>query len=283
MARCSKLNTMSSKLKYMLDSTTLALLTSKFLISALIFVRISGMFVTAQFFGSGAIPNQVKLILAIILTTAVAAPFWNEQPPIDFHLWNLVLLSFKEFLVGAIIGFSGNIVLWAARFAGGMIDFEMGFQAGALFDRDSGAPTLVGEFYFLTGMMIFLMFNGHHFVIESFYMSIKAVPLTTFVITQATVTELIRLVSSVLLIGMKIASPILIALFCTNLALALLARIAPQTNIFMLSFQVKISIGLVMLVFTVPLLVMVLKFAMTQMQSETMKLLLTLNPERVVG
>lgn len=267
----------------MLDSTTLSLLTAKFLISALIFVRISGMFVTAQFLGSGAIPTQLKLVLAVILTTAVAVPFWNEQPPIDFHLWNLVLLTFKEFLVGAIIGFSGNIVLWAARFAGGIVDFEMGFQAASLFDKDAGAPTLVGEFYFLTGMMIFLILNGHHYVIESFYMSIKAVPLTTFVISESTVTSLIKLVSTVLLLGMKIASPILIALFCTNLALALLARIAPQTNIFMLSFQLKISVGLIMLFLSVPLMVMVLKFAMSQMQSETMKIIMTLNPERVVS
>lgn len=267
----------------MLDSTTLSLLTAKFLISALIFVRVSGVLVTAQFFGSGSMPTQVKLILGVILTMSVAAPFWNEQPPIDFHLWNLVFLVFKEFLVGAIIGFSGNVVLWAARFAGGIIDFEMGFQAASLFDRESGSPTLVGEFYFLTAMMIFLMLNGHHYIIESFYMSIKAVPLTTFAISNSTVTAMIKLVSTVLLIGIKIASPVLIALFCTNLALALLARIAPQTNIFMLSFQIKISVGLVMLFVSVPLTVMVLKFAMSQMQSEIMNIILTLNPQNVTS
>ncbi len=267
----------------MLDSTTLSVLTAKFLISGLVFVRITGMFVTAQFFGSGAIPVQVRLILAIILTTAVAAPFWSEQPPIDFHLWNLVLLTFKEFLVGAIIGFSGNIALWAARYAGGIVDYEMGFQAASLFDREAGAPTLVGEFYFLTGMMIFLFINGHHYVIEAIFISIKAIPLTTFEMGNSTVTALIKLVTSVLIIGIKIASPILIALFCTNLALALMARIAPQTNIFMLSFQLKISVGLIMLFLSVPLLIMVLKYALESMQGETMKILLTLNPERVVS
>lgn len=267
----------------MLDSTTLSLLTAKFLISALIFVRISGVLVTAQFFGSGAIPTQVKLILGIILTMSVAAPFWNEQPQIDYHLWNLVLLAFKEFTVGAIIGFAGNTALWAARFAGGMIDFEMGFQAASLFDRDSGAPTLVGEFYFMAAMMIFLLLNGHHYVIEAFYISIKAVPLTTFSVSNATTIALLKLVSSVLIIGVKIAAPILISLFCTNLALALLARIAPQTNIFMLSFQLKISVGLVMIFISVPLVIMVLKFAMSQMQSELLNIMLTLNPENVTS
>lgn len=266
----------------MLDSTTLSILTAKFLISTLIFIRISGVFITAQFFGSGGIPAQLKIILSIILTVSVSAPFWNEQPPIDFHLWNLVLLSFKELLVGAIIGFSANMVLWAARFAGGLIDFEMGFQAASLFDPEQGAPTLVGEFYFLIAMMMFLFLNGHHYVIETFYFSVKAVPLTTFAISEATVTVLMKFVSSVLLLGLKISAPILLSLFCTNLVLALLARMAPQTNIFMLSFQIKIGVGLIMLFLTVPVIVMVIKFAMSNIQEELLKVLLTLNPEKVI-
>lgn len=266
----------------MLDSTTLSILTAKFLISTLIFIRISGVFITAQFFGSGAIPAQLKIMLGIILTVAVSSPFWNEQPVIDFHLWNLVLLTFKELLVGAIIGFSANMVMWAARFAGGLVDFEMGFQAAALFDPEQGSPTLIGEVYFLISMMIFLMINGHHYVIETFYVSVKAVPLTTFAISEATVSVLSKFVATVLIIGLKIAAPILIALFCTNLVLALLARMAPQTNIFMLSFQIKIGVGLVMLFLTVPVIVMVLKFAMSNIQNELMKILLTLNPINVV-
>ena len=79
---------------------------------------------------------------------------------------------------------------------------------------------------------------------------------------------------------MKIAAPVMISLFCVNLALALLARMAPQTNIFTLSFQFKIGVGLLVLFVSVPLLVLVLKLALTQMQTETMNILLSLNPAR---
>jgi len=64
--------------------------------------------------------------------------------------------------------------------------------------------------------------------------------------------------------------------------LALLARMAPQTNIFMLSFQIKIGVGLVMLFLTVPMVVLVIKYAMSSIQNELMNMLLTLNPENVV-
>ncbi|HOQ49705.1 MAG TPA: flagellar biosynthetic protein FliR, partial [Candidatus Kapabacteria bacterium] len=97
-----------------------------------------------------------------------------------------------------------------------------------------------------------------------------------------TVTVLIKFVSSVLMLGLKISAPIILSLFCTNLVLALLARMAPQTNIFMLSFQIKIGVGLVMLFLTVPMVVLVIKYAMSSIQNELMNMLLTLNPENVV-
>lgn len=264
----------------MLDSNTLSLLTTKFLIAALILVRVSGMFASAQFWSNEGIPTQVKMILAIILTVAIAGPFWNEQLPIDYHLWNLVFLSIKELMVGVAIGFSTNIVFWAARFGGGLIDFDMGYQTSSLFDKDSGSPTLVGEFYYLAALMVFLYMNGHHFIIEALFMSVRAVPINTMEFSGATITLFIKLATSIMILGMKIAAPVMISLFCVNLALALLARMAPQTNIFTLSFQFKIGVGLLVLFVSVPLLVLVLKLALTQMQTETMNILLSLNPAR---
>lgn len=265
----------------MLDSNVLTALTAKFLISALIFVRVLGLFSSGQFFSNQNIPMQVKIILSIILTSAMASQFIEEQPAIDYHLWNLVLLAAKEFLVGAILGFATNIVFWTAKFGGAMVDFDLGFQAATLFDRDSGSPSLVGEFFNLTALMIFLILNGHHFVIEAMFMSLRAVPLTTFEMSKATVSLLIKMPTTIMLIGIKIAAPVIISMFAANLALALLARIAPQTNIFMISFQVKIAVGLLVLIAAVPLLVIVLKIAMTESNNELMKVLLSLNPGKV--
>lgn len=267
----------------MLDSTSLTLLTAKFLISVLILVRVSGMFASGPFWSNAAIPMQVKIILIVILTASISSAYWNDQPQIDFHLWNLVLMVFKEFLAGAAIGFSMNLVFWAVRLGGGLIDFDMGYQTSVMFDSESGAPTLVGEFYYLAALMMFIILNGHHFMIEALFMSLKVVPLTTFTVSESTVRLLITMSTSILIIGIKIAAPMIITLFCTNLALTLLARVAPQTNIFMLSFQVKITVGLMMLFVSVPLLFIVIKLAMETMQNETMKILISLNPSNVVS
>ncbi len=266
----------------MIDSLDIFFLTGKFIIGILFFIRITGMFVAAPFYQSDAIPTQMKIFLAIIIALSMTTTYWQTQPEIDFHLWNLVLLVFKEFFIGAAIGFSANMVFWAAKFAGGIIDFDMGYHTASLFNRNDSSPTLVGQVFELGTLLIFLSINGHHFLIESIYASVRAVPITYFEVSQSSVDMITRLATSVLILGIKLAAPVLAALFLTNLALSLLARIAPQTNIFILSFQLKIAIGLLVLFASVPLFVMITKYSLQALESETMKLLLTLNPARVI-
>jgi flagellar biosynthetic protein FliR len=100
-------------------------------------------------------------------------------------------------------------------------------------------------------------------------------------ITNSSITLFTNMAISVLVLAIKMASPVLIALFLTNLSLALLARIAPQTNIFILSFQLKVSVGLIVLLISIPLFVYVSKIAMEGMQQELYRFILTLYPDRV--
>jgi flagellar biosynthetic protein FliR len=264
----------------MVDSLSINILSGKFIIGMLMFIRIMGLMVSGPFWSNPGIIPQLKMFLAVIFAVFLTEPFWKDQPVIDFHLWNMVLLSLKEFMVGVAIGFSARMAFWGARFAGGIIDFDMGYQTSTLFVQGE-TPTLVGEMKSLAILMVFLIVNGHHFILQALWASVQAVPLTTFTITDSTIELLIKITLSVFLIGIKMAAPVLVALFLVNLSLALLARVAPQTNIFIMSFQVKIVVGLLVLMASVPLFVFISKFALEQMETEVMKVILSLNPARV--
>ena len=263
------------------DSSSIQILTGKLIIGILLFIRVLAFLISSSFYRTQGIPAQVKIFISVILSASLVSAFWNEQIVIDLHLWNLVYLVFKEFFVGLAIGFATNTIFWGARMAGGLIDFDMGFHTGTLFSQQDEAPTLVGELKYMITLMIFLVLNGHHYLIEGLYASVRAVPIGSFEITESTVRLMVRIATSVMIIGIKMASPVIVAIFLTNLALALLARVAPQTNIFILSFQLKIGIGLLVLFASIPLFIMVAKYSMMDMQSEIMRFLLTLNPARV--
>lgn len=236
---------------------------------------------SAPVFKNTAIIYPVKIALSFLITMTIVAAFWKDQPTIEFHLWYLVLLVMKEFMVGVAIGFAANLVFYAARFAGGIIDFDMGYQTAVMFDPSSTNPTLVGELKELVVIMIFFFINGHHFIIQALFASVRAVPIDVFTVTDSTIELLVRFATSIMIIGVKMSAPILISLFLTNLALALMARVAPQTNIFVLSFQLKIVVGLLVLFASVPIFAMVAKYSLKAMESELLKIILSINPARV--
>jgi flagellar biosynthetic protein FliR len=262
----------------MFDSNFLALTQDKIIIGMLVLTRVSGLFVTGLFFGHLSVPVAVKALIILILTMTMAPMFFENAPHIQFETINMFFLVFKEFLVGALLGFASNIVYWATRFGGGIVDMDMGYQASLMFDSTAGSPTLVGEFYAMATLMIFLYLNGHHFLLEALFLSMKAVPLTKFAMTESTLTLLFQTIIAFMILGLKIAAPVMITLFNVNLALTLLSKVAPQMNIFMLSFQVKIATGIIVLFVCVPVIGLVSKQALELMQTEITTFLMTLNP-----
>ena len=265
----------------MFDANFLALTQDKIIIGMLILTRISGLFISGLFFSHIAIPISVKAMLILILTLIMTPMFFEDTPAIKFEIINIFFLMFKEILVGAILGFASNIIYWAARFGGGLIDMDIGFQAGMLFDQNAGAPTLIGEFYALITLTFFLYLNGHHFLIEALFLSMKVVPLTTFAVTESTLSMLFSTIAYFMMLGLKIAAPVTITIFNTNLALVLLSKVSPQMNIFMLSFQVKVAVGLLILFASIPVVGIVSKQALEIMQTEITTFLMTLNPALV--
>jgi flagellar biosynthetic protein FliR len=262
-----------------IDSLSIFLLSGKFIIGVLFFIRITGIFIAAPMLKAKTIPMQMKVILAIIISLSLTSAFWKDQPVIDFDLWFLVLLVFKELFVGFAIGFAVNFVFFSARFAGGLLDFDIGYQTSAMFMSED-TPSLLGEIYEMTILMIFFAINGHFFIFDALFHSVKAIPLGSFEMTKPVITQLLDMVAEFMIIGIKMAGPGLVSLFITNLALSLLARVAPQANIFSLSFQIKVAVGLIVLMFSTPLFVMVSKNALHQFEPQILNLIIKLNPIR---
>ena len=157
----------------------------------------------------------------------------------------------------------------------------MGFHTSLLFDQNSSAPSLIGQVYDLIVLMVFLLINGHHFLIETLYYSFKVVPISIAMPSESTITLIAQYATSMFIVAIKIAAPVILALFVANLALALLSRIAPQTNIFVLSFQVKVVVGLLILLVSVPFVVYFIKYSLQDFQNITLQWLMSLNPGAV--
>jgi len=69
------------------------------------------------------------------------------------------------------------------------------------------------------------------------------VPPGGLLITPALSEQLLQFSSQIFVLAIKIASPVMIALFLVDLALALIAKAAPQMNVIFVGFPLKIAVG----------------------------------------
>ncbi len=258
------------------DASILQHLMGKFLVGCLLFIRVVALMYSGPIFTTIGIEGTMRVILSAIIAMSMTMIYGGAQPDINLDAGVLTITALKEVMVGSLLGYTASLIISAARFAGGIIDFEIGFQTALLFDPNAGAPTLIGEIQSLMMTMLLLLINGHHFIIEAVFASAQLVPIDGFVMGTNATDMLVRLVTTSMIIGIKIASPVLVAIFLTNISLALLSRVAPQMNIFGLSMHIKILVGLLSLLATVPLIALFMKQALVFFQGDLTKVLLSI-------
>jgi flagellar biosynthetic protein FliR len=120
----------------------------------------------------------------------------------------------------------------------------IGFSFSTLVDPMTQAPSaILGQFYSLFSVLVFLMIGGDRLMIEGFAASyalipVGRVPSVTQLGTLAT-TDL----AQIAVVGLEIATPVLIALTLVDIAFALIARTVPQMNVFVVGLPAKILVG----------------------------------------
>jgi flagellar biosynthetic protein FliR len=195
---------------------------------------------------------QVKAALSVILTIVIYPLVHSDLTPVSAQPIELLLLILKEVIVGLIIGFFANIIFYGIQMAGQIIGIQIGFGIINIIDPYSNIQiSLVGQLYYLVALLIFLAIDGHHFLLRALVFSYEQVPLASAVF-PAGLTAKVNLLSALVFdIALRVAAPMLTTLFITDVALGFMARVAPQMNVFIVGFPLKIGLGLLVLTLTI--------------------------------
>lgn len=236
---------------------------SQFILYFLIVVRLTSLIAVAPIFGHESVPPQLKIALGLFLALAfypVASKDFNVIALSDFQLLSFALLVIKEVMVGMLLGFAVSIIFYAALMAGEIIGFNMGLGFSQFFNPMLGQSTsFMGNFFYLISLLIFLVINGHHFLLQALQSSYSSVPVGGFSVNEFMYEELMKLSRTLFIVGVKISAPALVALFLSNVVLGILSRVVPQMNVFIVGFPLQIGVGTVVLLIVSPLIVFVFK------------------------
>ena len=218
------------------------------------FLRALALLATVPVFSQRAVPMRVKIGLAGFIALA-AQPSLPAMPvvPLDSPLAFMVVA--QQVLVGVTMGFAVRLVFAAVEMGGELIGLQMGLNFATFFDpTTSGQSTVSARLFNTMAAWLFVVINGHLLLVEVVVASFHQFPVTDHpfdlllsIQPQVWGAELFRY-------GLWIALPTVAMLLFVNLVLGVISRVAQQLQIFSIGFVVTISVGLLGLLLTLPLL-----------------------------
>jgi flagellar biosynthetic protein FliR len=220
----------------------------------LILFRVSGLMFVAPFFGSRNIPTQVQIGMSLLLSL-IAFPLVDKSMiPIPLNLGALVMAVICELSVGLLIGFAATFLSAGVQLAGMLIDQEIGFGMANVIDPFSAEQvSIVGQFKFLLALILFILMDGHHYLLRSIIYSYQHVPLVGFRFNDKLAMYVSdRLFTDMFVAAIKISAPCVVALLLTTVAMAFMTRAVPEMNVFILGFSLTIVVGLAVLTLSIP-------------------------------
>lgn len=244
----------------------------------LVFIRLTGFFVTAPIFATKGVPNQFKIafafLLAVISFSYVPA---TQQIPLDL---TFIMYVLKEALIGVILGFICELLFYTIQVAGGLMDMQMGFAMANVIDPRSGIHIpITGSFKNILATLYFLSINGHHLLIRGIISSYEAIPIDNVWVAlgnEQVLNFFARVFANMFSSAFLLAAPIIVSLFLVDLSLGIIAKSVPQFNIFVVGLPIKMIVSFLLLFVVMPAFFVIMSSLFQKMfeaMSEMMKLL----------
>lgn len=206
--------------------------------------RIMAMIIHVPVLGGKAIPNQVRIAFGFVLAMVLIPwqPLPADSPALG--LFGFAVGIGKELLIGTLAGFSAVLVFGAVEIAGEAMGLGSGFGSGRIFNPTmADSSSSFSQLFVMVATMYFLVINGHHIFLAGLARTFQVIPVGGDV-PLGSMQTLMSYFSALVTAGIQLALPVMAALFLTDLSLGLLARVAPQVQVFFLGLPLKVGVSL---------------------------------------
>ena len=208
--------------------------------------RVAGLLVFTPFLGSNAIAPRVKAGFVVVLTVLLYPVCGPRE--LSLTAGGMLRVMLSEGLVGLLLGLSVGFVFEAATFAGQLMGTQVGYGLVNIIDPNTQVDTPVLSVFTQTmAMLIFLQLGVHRWLVRALASSFSYIPVGSAGATGEMTRELLHSAGGILLAGVQIAAPALIATLLIDLVLGFLGKSSPQLPVLFLGLSVKSMVGLLLL------------------------------------
>lgn len=211
------------------------------------FFRMAGFFMVLPLFGTRLVNQRIRLLLAAA-TTAVIVPVLPPMPQLDAVSMETMLVILQQLIIGIAFGFVVEILMQIFILSGQIVAMQTGLGMAQMVDPSNGiSVAVVAQWFLIFVNLLFIGLNGHLVAIEILVDSFFTIPVGFGTLHQDTFYMIVELAHWMFSAAMVLALPAITAMLVVNIAFGIMARLAPQLNIFAVGFPVTMMLGLIVL------------------------------------
>ena len=218
-------------------------------------IRPGAAFLAAPVFGASFVPVQLRLIVALAIGIPALSATNFALPVEGLASIEGFLLVAGEVMAGLALGFAVQIGFSAAILAGEVVGNAMGLGFASMMDPASGQQNpMVGQFLTILATFLFLAIGGHLALATIIVESYRALPPGDAWISAESIRGLVLFGGVLFAAGLSIALPVGFAILLVQIVMGMLARSAPQLNIFSVGLPAALLAGIVLLAIAAPVM-----------------------------
>ena len=218
----------------------------------LIFCRVSCLIYVVPFFSMNNTPRRVRIGLSFLVSFLLYYSIANK-PVLEYDtILGYATLVLKEAITGLLMGFACNMCTTVVGFAGRVIDMETGLSMASLMDPTTKENMSISGMIYNYAITLMLMITGiYEYILKALAESFTLIPVAGAVFRSDRLMDaMLQFMADYILIAFRICLPMFAVMILLNALLGILAKVAPQMNMFSVGMQLKVLVGLTMLLMT---------------------------------
>ena len=250
----------------------------QFELFVLILIRLASFVFAAPFFNMANVPRKVKAGFALCLTVLVYSLF--PDMTVEYNgMIDYAIIVVEEMIVGILLGAVTSFCVQIIMFAGKIIDMDIGISMAQLYDPTTRMQVgIMGNLYYYMMMLLLIISGMHQYLVAAIVETYKVIPIGGVKFGVGIYTAIISFMSDFFVIGFRIALPVFSVILMLNCVLAILAKVSPQMNMFVVGMQLKVVFGLGVLLVTVMCIPLFTDFLYSGMQDMVKQVLKVMTP-----
>ncbi len=209
-----------------------------------ILARMSGFVLFNPLLGRQSIPGLFRGGMTLVLA-AFTYSITDQTVSVPSGTIGLAIVLLLELLIGFLLGMVIQFFFYIPQLAGLIVDTQMGMTMNQIYDAASQGNLSVTS-QLLNALMILLFFagNGHHTLMRILLTSGSIVNYGAVFVGEQVWSLLLELFVQCTLMGVKLCLPILAAELLGQLGMGILMKVIPQINVFSINIELKVIIGI---------------------------------------